>query len=485
MLKLLAPPLKSLTKTARELRRSLDSAGLLGLSQPAVLPEAIAFQEPIDEIVEERPPRFMRSTQYVVVGMFLAIILIAALVKVDVVVVGTGRLITDTPPIVLQPMDRAIIREIKARPGDAVKKGDVLATLDPTFAQADLGALTAQQRTLIAQVRRLEAELNGQPLQLAGQVSPDDQLQATLYQQRQAQYASQIKVFDEEIRRRQANIRTTEDQRSAQEKQLVIAKDVEAMRAQMFQKEVGSRLNYLNAQATRMQIEQAITEASNKLEELRHDLQSKQAERQAFIDQWRQQILENLVSARTDSERVGEGISKASLLNDLVVVTAPADGVVLDVAKRSVGSMLRESDPLVTLVPSNTAMIGEIMINSQDVGYAKPGDEVVIKIDSFSYQRHGMLDGTLLNISEESYPAGGAAAAGPNMVLPPATRTASGAFHKGLVELRTTELLNMPDGARLIPGMTMSAEIKVGSRTVLSYFLNPITRGLTESIREP
>ena len=53
------------------------------------------------------------------------------------------------------------------------------------------------------------------------------------------------------------------------------------------------------------------------------------------------------------------------------------------------------------------------------------------------------------------------------------------------VELTDTKLENMPAGSKLIPGMTMSAEIKVGSRSVLSYFLNPITRGLQESIREP
>ena len=106
-----------------------------------------------------------------------------------------------------------------------------------------------------------------------------------------------------------------------------------------------------------------------------------------------------------------------------------------------------------------------------------------VKVDSFSYQRHGMLEGKLLSISEESYIGG--AAGNPNAVVPQASSTASGAFHKGFVELTKTELDNLPEGARLIPGMTMSAEIKVGTRSVLGYFLNPITRGLSESIREP
>jgi HlyD family secretion protein len=54
-----------------------------------------------------------------------------------------------------------------------------------------------------------------------------------------------------------------------------------------------------------------------------------------------------------------------------------------------------------------------------------------------------------------------------------------------LVELTSTKLEAMPTGSKLIPGMTMAAEIKVGTRSIISYFLNPLTRGLSESIREP
>ena len=117
---------------------------------------------------------------------------------------------------------------------------------------------------------------------------------------------------------------------------------------------------------------------------------------------------------------------------------------------------------------------------SSDLGYAHIGDEVVVKVDAFPYQIHGMMKGRLLSIGEESFNAGG-----PGSVLSKGTQDASGAFHRALVEITDSKLDNMPAGSKLIPGMTMSAEIKVGSRSVLGYFLNPITRGLSESIREP
>ena len=49
----------------------------------------------------------------------------------------------------------------------------------------------------------------------------------------------------------------------------------------------------------------------------------------------------------------------------------------------------------------------------------------------------------------------------------------------------SARLQRLPPGARLIPGMTVAAEVKVGARSVISYFLYPIERGFDESIREP
>src|SRR5262249_16442159 len=151
--------------------------------------------------------------------------------------------------------------------------------------------------------------------------------------------------------------------------------------------------------------------------------------------------------------------------------TAPEDGIVLEVAKRSVGSVLQEAEPLVTMVPTGTPLIAEVMINSSDVGYTKLGDEVVMKVDAFPYQRHGLLEGPLRAVGEDPLsPNAGAVASGSALPVP-------GVVHRSQVALDGTQLHDLPEGTRLIPGMTLTAEIKVGSRSVISYFLYPLMRG--------
>ena len=443
--------------------------------------EALAFLDPVDQITEARAPRFMRSTLYVIVGMVLLIIIVASIVKIDLVVIGRGTLTTEHAPMVLQPFDRAIIRDVQVHPGDTVKKGQVLATLDSTFAQADLSALTTQQRGVKARIERIEAELADRPFEPGAGASAEELLQATLYREHMNQFKSRISALDEELGSLAAGLRTVEDDHASLEKELEVAKELEGMRNQLLQSQNGSKLNYLESRTLRMRAERDSQDAANRLKELQHSMQSKKAERQAFIDEGRRDLTESLVTARTEAAQIDQGINKASLVSNLVAVTAPDDGVVLDVARKSVGSIIAAGEALVTIAPSDSRLVADITVNSGDIGYIHAGEDVVVKIDAFPYQRHGFVDGKLLFVSEDSSFAGGAASAGGSTV----GSSSGGAVHRGRVELRGIELKNLPPGAGLIPGMTLSAEIKVGSRRAISFFIYPLVKGMGESLREP
>jgi hemolysin D len=452
-----------------------------GKGQTLVVGQPIATASPnLDDALSDLPPRGVRNISHIVASLFVVLVIVSSIVSVDVVIAASGRLIADAPTIVVQPMHLSIIREMRVKSGDVVHKGDVLASLDPTFTQADKLELTVQQNALRAQINRLEAELSDAPLHLDGS-APDSVLQMTLYNQRRSQYTSRLRAFEEDIQRFESAILSTEQNRSSLQRQADIAKEVEGMRGKLFHLKVGTKLNYLDAQVGRMRTERDYEDTTNHLNELRHNLVSTQAERQVFIDEWRRNLLEELIKARKDASSVAEALVKAVRMDDLVVLTAPEDGIVLDVAKRSVGSVMQGAEPLVTLVPTTAALIAEVMIGSADVGYTKLGDDVAIKVDAFPYQRHGLLHGWLRSIGEDSFSPYGAIA----LASSGSSSGGGGVYHRSQVVLMNTKLRALPDGTHLIPGMTLTAEIKVGSRSVISYFLYPVLRGFSESIREP
>jgi hemolysin D len=437
---------------------------------PRLTAEALPFQDPLEALIAEPPPRLLRGMHWLVAALFAGLVGLAALTQVDVVVAGQGRLAADAAPIVVQPIDRAVIRDIRVRPGDAVRQGQVLAVLDPTFAEADRAALAAQRRALAAQRARVEAELTGGTPQAAG--DRDAVLQAGLQAQRQALLAARLDALDQEMHAQQSAIDTLEASDAALTEQVAIARDVEALRARLLEGQVGSRLQFLEARARRIAAEQQRDQDRGRLAGLRHALAQKRAERQGFLDDWRRQLMEELARLRGELDRVEESLAKATRLAALTVLAAPADGTVLEVARRSAGSVLREAEPLVTLVPAGAPLIAEIVLRSADVGQARAGDPVAVKIDAFPFQRHGPLPGTLRAIAQDSQ-------------LPRAEGEPPGPHHRAQVAIGAGTLRDLPAGASPLPGMTVTAEIHVGSRSVLAYLLLPLIRGARESLREP
>lgn len=433
----------------------------------------------IEDILAERPSRALSRLHRAVALLFAALLATAALVQVDIVVTGTGRLVADTPVMVVQPVTLSVVRDIRVRPGDQVRAGDVLATLDPTMTAADRAALVAQRDALDAQIARLEAEARGDTPPVFLGDNPDTRLQAALAEQRRQQYAARMASFDEEIGRLRAEAAASETALASLAQQIVLARELETMRGELYEKRVGSRIQLLEARAQRLRAEREHQDARSRLENATRTMQSRLADRQAFATDWSGQVLEELAKARAQEVAVAETLNKAAMLAERVNLTAPADGVVLSVARRSAGSVLNPAEALVTLSPTGSDLLAEVMIGSRDIGYLMPGQRVALKIDAFPFQRHGMLAGRLHSVGAESI------APGETGTLPPSGQLLPGAFHRSRISLDPVQLRNLPGQAMPMPGMTLSAEIHVGSRSVLSYFLYPIIRGFDEALREP
>jgi len=185
--------------------------------------------------------------------------------------------------------------------------------------------------------------------------------------------------------------------------------------------------------------------------------------------------MEQLVDLRGQRDTASEELKKMELRRDMVTLTAPADAVVLDLAQRSIGSVVREAEPIVTLVPLNVPLEAEVSVNARDIARITESEPVRIKFDAFPFQKFGTGSGLVRTISRDAYPAGGQD--GKDSAAPPVFRAR--------VTLADTRLRGLPEPVRLLPGMSVSAEIKVGQRKVVSYFLYPLLRGLDTAIKEP
>src|SRR4051812_39986449 len=206
----------------------------------ALLAAVIDFQSEARTIDERRPPWIARTTLYVLVAVIIIAGIWAAVAKVDRIVVAPGKLVTTASTIVVQPLETSTVRSLHAKVGDIVRKGDALATLDPTFSEADAGQLRGKVESLAAQIERLGSELEDRPYQPQS-LNDEARLQATIWIRSIEQNKAKLAPYNQQIRHVEAEMATKRGDRGALEVRLEVAKDLETMRDYLMQKQIGSK----------------------------------------------------------------------------------------------------------------------------------------------------------------------------------------------------------------------------------------------------
>jgi hemolysin D len=442
-----------------------------------VAAEIRQFQSETDAIREGPEPIWVRMTVFILTVMLVTCGAIIFLTHLDRVVSSVGGSIVPTQGInVYQALDPSIIKTIDVHEGDEVKAGQLLATLDPTFAAADVRQYKQQVASLEAQIARDDAELNKKPLQFSPTSDPESlryqALQRDAYQQHVSEYKAQINSFDAKIAQTQATIKKLQTDQDRYSQREDIASKIEKMRSILASHGTGSKLNLLQSQDARLELIRSLEYSHNSLIEARHTLSSQKADRQAFIEKWFGAISQDLVTARNNLDTAKAQFEKASRRNELVRLTAEQPSVVLTVAKLSVGSVLKEGDALFTLMPVDTKLQAEARIASRDIGFVRVGDDCTLKIGAFNFVEHGTAEGKVQWISAGAF-----------------TTDDNGqpveAYYKVRCSVDKENFVKVPKHFRLIPGMTLTADINVGTRSVAMYLLEGVIRGVGDAMREP
>jgi HlyD family secretion protein len=444
------------------------------------LPLAVLeFQSPTAAVIATPIPPFARSSNLIITIMIFTALLLSAVMHVDKIVSAPGKLVSSAPTVVVQPFVTSIVQSINVEEGQIVHKGDVLATLDPTYASADLTALTSQQQAYSAQVARLQAQENGTPYN-PDPSNPASALQVQTYNQQQSEYQFTMDDYAQKISALETSIQGYEDQAAYYQQRLSIASNVEAMRKNLQQLQVGSRLDTLAATDDRVNIQAELATAQSSAAQGKRDLAAQEAERDSYDQQFRATVSQQLSEAINNLTQAQQSLSKAKLNDQLVELTAPRDSIVLSVAKVSAGSVMQSGELLMQLVPIDAPFAVEADVSGLDSGYVHPGDKVNVKFDTLPFLEYGQAEGVVLTVSPDSFNPEDQQTG--QTEIPDATHNL---FYKVRISLDELNLHNTPPGFRLVPGMPLSADVMVGTRTILGYFTRQILPVAYESMHEP
>jgi HlyD family secretion protein len=433
------------------------------------------FQSETDSVCATPAPRSCTVSVSLITMALFAAAVGGAFIPVDRVVTSVnGKITSSDQTLVVQALNPSIIKSIDVKEGQMVEKGQVLATLDSTLTSADLTQAQQQIASLTAEIARAQAQINQQPFEIpadkTGREASYWRLQKSQYDANLAQYASTVHGYDANIALNQATVEKYSNDEQKYRERLQIARKQEAMEQYLVERKTDSLLSLLTATDARTEVERQMTYSHNSVLETQHTLESIKADKENYIQKWYADLAQEIVTARNNLDTAQAQYDKAARNQQLVRLTAPEAGVIFNIDKVSVGSVLKQGDELLTITPSRAPIVAEADIASRDIAMVRIGDPVRLKVDAFDPAEHGYAEGEVSWISEDSFSTD-------------QNGTACPPYYKTQVTLKSYHFVDVPASMRLASGMTLTADINVGSRSLGRYLLGDTLNGSGERMR--
>ncbi len=403
--------------------------------------------------------------------------------KLDIIATAPGRLVPASYVKIVQPSGPGIVREILVREGEHVQPGQVLLRMDRQDSDTDSAEITSSLRVRELQIRRIDSELAGRPFVR----SKDDRDDA--FHQVQTQFAVHQQAYGEAMAQAEQAVRRSEHDRDAGEQTLEKLKQTNPIyrsQAQTYS-DLGK-----DGYVPRTAVEDKQREFIESDQELKSQI-ARVASLESSVEQARRQLGELKAKARSDlqNERVEAEADRAKLAQEslkqthhagLLELKATEAGTVKDLATHSVGTVVSAGTVLLSVVPEKAALVAEVTVRNEDVGFVNAKQPVKIKVASYAFQQYGMIDGLVAQVWPDASDGSGAQHDGDDRAARDGD-AASGGF-KALVNLSSQTLHSANKEFPLVSGMRVTVEINQGRQTVMQYLLSPIVKVAQEGGHE-
>jgi hemolysin D len=444
------------------------------LAPPRRLPHELQFL-PAAQSLQETP---LSPAPHVAIGLLLGFAALALLWAVfgrlDIVAVAPGRVVPAEGSKTVQPLEAGTVRAIRVAEGQMVRAGDVLIELDPTVTQADLQRSEGELAAARLQIARGQALLDAvagehdAPLRRPASVSDGDFDEARRMLAGQVgEHLARLARLDAERGQREASRQSTLEAVRKLEQTVPLARQRAADLKDLADRNFVSRHGYLEREQARIEQEADLATMRSRLNEMDAGLLQSRRQRDQLVAEARRAALDGITAAQQRVAALEQEQRKAAARRDAQRLLAPVDGTVQQLAVHTVGGVVTAAQPLMMVVPSDTPLEIEALVENRDVGFVMPGQPAEVKVETFPYTRYGVLHGRVASVSSDAI-----------------NDDKRGLVYSTRVRLdrKTIEI----DG-RTVPlsaGMSVSAEVKIGTRRVIDFVLAPLISHATEGLRE-
>jgi hemolysin D len=465
-------------------RPALSKVGRRSRDEREFLPAAL-------EIIETPASPAGRAIGGMIIGFFVLALAWAILGRVDIVTTMAGKIVPTGRTKVIQPLEIGVIHAIHVRDGQSVRVGEALVELDSTANVAERNRLAGELLAARLDIARLsvmnsEAPDSDAALLAPAGTSPDQlALIRQLLRSQIAEWQAKLAGLDRQAGQHDANraaIAAAIDKLTAT---LPLVRQRLEMRKILFDREIGSKLNYLDATQQLIESEKELTVQRHRLVEAEAALAAIAEQRRQTEAEQRRAVLADLTEAEEKAEALAQELVKAEDRLRRQILVAPVDGVVQQLTVHTIGGVVTPAEALMTIVPADSRLEIEATVLNTDIGFVRAGQPAAIKVNTFNFTHYGLLHGGVLGVSADAVASGPspAAASGAGPAEAPQVSGREPAF-TARISLDRTQMQIEGRLVDLRPGMAVTVEVDTGRRRVIDYLLSPLLRYGQESLRE-
>lgn len=397
---------------------------------------------------------------------------------IDIVATATGKTSSGSRSKTIQPLETAVVKAVYVRDGQQVKQGETLLELEAVGTDSDVAqSEQAFQAAFLSKLRHeaLLAALESRTLPqldkaaaLEQGIGEGDIAAAQVLAQNQYQaWAAQDEQLQSALRGHQAQLQAAQ----AQEQKLAAVGKIERQKTADYRtlkaENFISEHAYLEQESKSLSNENDLKSTRSEIRQIQAAISQAEQSRTLNTQNLKRDTLDALRQADEQIDQYRSQTDRAKQRKGLMSIESPVDGSVQELSTYTIGGVVQAAQKLMTIVPNDDQMEVEALILNKDIGFIEPGQQAVIKIESFPYTRYGYLTGQVKTVSHDA-----------------ASHEQLGLVYTTLITLDKNTLVIDGKTVRLTAGMNVSAEIKTGRRRVLDYLLSPLQTKIDESFRE-
>ena len=384
------------------------------------------------------------------------------LAKVDVVVSAQGKVIPSGEIKILKPLESGVVSKIFVKESDRVKKGDILIQIDPTVTDASLSSKQDDLAVIDSDIVLLEALINESNLS-KDEINKLNSSQLNLYNSQRQILASTYESNKAKLNSAKLNIKANESE--VNRLGLLLSKEEEAKIRLQKVLDLIAKKEYEEVSKNIINLKEQKDIALYRLKESNKKLEEIIEENQKAIKTIKSSWIETSLNKEKEKRELGAQINAILFSNKTQQIKSPVDGFVGKLLIHTEGGVVSPNDNLISIVPSDAPLIIKANVLNKDIGFLKLGQEVAVKIDTFSFQKYGLLHGNIIEISKDAI-----------------EDERLGLIYEIKIKPKSLDIKVEGEIKQLEIGMSVIVEVKTGKRRVIELFIYPIIKYMDEGL---